>query len=124
MDTVNDIYAFFVALVNGPREIVALVAGTLISWGLTQRLKFFVPFDWSYHAREVATQAISFALGMLATVLLWPELGAAALVGGIVVGLWSPALWSVLMLAVGWWKPGLKEALSQDVREGVRGSSP
>lgn len=113
-----------------PREIMALLAGLCVSWGLTQRLKFLVPETWSYHAREVNTQLMAFMLGFASTALVWALAADGsrrwtdAMVAGLVIGLIAPALWSVLMLIIGWKFPALKDAFSQDVRKGVVLSEP
>ena len=41
----------------------AILAGTLTSWGVTQRIKPLIPARWSGHARELATQSTAFATG-------------------------------------------------------------
>lgn len=97
-----------------PRQAWAPLIGTLVSWGATQRLKWMLPSRMSPKAREVSTQAIAFVVGWVGTGLAWG--GPLGWLVGFVVGLWSPALWNVLMLVLGWWKPGLPKALSQSVK--------
>jgi hypothetical protein len=101
-----------------PIQLWAIVAGTLASFGITQKLKFAVPAKWSAHAREIASQGVSFVSGFASTYLLWAGLtwDAAAFVVSLVVGLWSPALWNLGMYALGKYKPEWKEALSQQNR--------
>jgi hypothetical protein len=98
-----------------PRQAWAPLAGTLMAWGLTQRLKWLLPAKVDPKVREVATQSFAFAIGLVSTALVWG--GGIGWLVGLVVGLWSPALWNVLMLVVGWWKPSLRDALSQDIRK-------
>lgn len=117
------------------REIMAIVAGLLAAWGVTQRVKFLVPSHWSYHAREVATQGLAFIIGSMSTFLIWnsavavsedpcgqasTQLAINAAIAGLIVGLASPAIWNIFTLVVGFKWPWMKDALSQDVRKGVR----
>ena len=99
-----------------PRPIWALVAGTLASFGITQRLKFAVPPHWSAQSREVAVQSMAFAIGFAVTFFAWDKQSTDALIAAAVVGLWSPALWNVAMLVIGWWRPALRDTLSQNQR--------
>lgn len=100
-----------------PQPVLAMLAGTLIAWGVTQRLKFAIPAEWSAKAREVATQSLAFLTGFLATFALFPYTNfPASLVAAFVVGLWSPALWNVSMLLIGWKWPTLRDTLSQAKR--------
>ena len=111
----DGIFGLLVQAAEVPRQAWAPVVGTLAAWGLTQRLKWALPASLSPKAREVSTQALAFAIGWVATGLIWgTPLGWLV---GFVVGLWSPALWNVLMLFLGWWKPGLAQALSKRVPE-------
>lgn len=106
-------------LASLPPGVIAMAAGTLASWGVTQRAKFLIPARWSPKARELTTQAIAFAAGILATSALFPAgpwmVGAVA---GLLVGLWSPALWNIGMFFVGLRWPALRERLSQENRDG------
>jgi hypothetical protein len=108
IDTVLDYLSKVLAL---PRPFWAVAAGLLISFGATRRLKNLVPTSWSTHAREVSVQAIAFAVGFTATYLVWGPPPSDALVAAFTVGLLSPALWSVLLLVIGWWKPELRDVL-------------
>lgn len=103
------------------REIIAICAGILISWGMTQRIKFAIPKKWSRHAREVATQSLAFLFGMVATIAVWPpHRGSDSIVAGLVVGLVSPAAWNIGTLIIGFKWPWLKPVLSQNVRKGEK----
>lgn len=97
-----------------PPSVIAIAAGTVLSWLVTQRFKFFIPFGWSHRAREIACQTISFIVGFVATFYLWPN--KSGFVAALIVGLWSPALWSILTFIVGIRWPRLRDRLSQDVR--------
>ena len=107
-----------IARISGlPQPVLAIFAGTLASWGITQRLKTMIPARWSAKAREVSTQAIAFAVGFLATFALFPATNfPASFFAALIVGLWSPALWNVLMLVIGWKWPDLRDALSNPRR--------
>lgn len=103
------------------REVLAIVAGILIAWGLTQRVKYIIPSTWSYHAREVSTQLLAFLFGMWATIAIWPkERGWDPVIAGLIVGLLSPALWSAFTLFIGFKWPEFKTKLSQNVRNGEK----
>ena len=114
---IDAVFAALAKVVALPQPVLAMLAGTFIAWGVTQRLKFLLPTSWSAKAREVSTQAIAFATGMAATFALFPYSNfPASLFAAFVVGLWSPALWNVLMLVIGWKWPTLRDTLSQNVR--------
>lgn len=108
-----------------PREVWAPLLGLLSAFSLTQRLKFWLPARWSPKAREVATQATAFVIGMAVTGAVWgplPGVGWFNPLGwivGFVVGLAAPAVWNVGMLVLGWWKPDLAKTLSQNVRKAL-----
>lgn len=112
------------ALTKLPPEVLAIAAGTLASWGITQRAKFWLPARWSSKARELATQATAFAAGFAAVFALFPAgppldwftQNVMGLVAALIVGLWSPALWNIAMFFVGLRWPLLRERLSQDNR--------
>lgn len=102
------------AAMEVPRQAWAPVLGLLSSWALTQRLKFLLPSAWSAKARDVATQAIAFAVALPITAITWGVDNAMGWVAALVVGLIAPAAWSVFVLAIGWWKPELRDRLSKD----------
>ena len=117
---IEALFAAIAHILALPQPVLAMLAGTLISWGVTQRLKFMLPGRWSGRAREVGTQALAFVVGFLSTLILFPySVFPAAAFAGLVVGLWSPALWNVLMLVIGWKWPSLRDTLSQNVRPGA-----
>lgn len=97
-----------------PRPVWALVGGTLLSFAFTQRAKFAIPSTWSPHSREVGAQAAAFVSGFASTYFIWGTADASALIAALVVGLWSPALWSLSMLVIGWKWPEVKKLLSQN----------
>jgi hypothetical protein len=99
-----------------PPTVIALLTGTLFSWLVTQWVKFFIPFAWSAEARHVTTQVASFVIGFGITYILWPV--TFAWVAGLLVGMWSPALWTIASFFIGLRWPALRDRLSQDVRKG------
>lgn len=99
-----------------PRQAWAPIVGTLIAWGLTQRLKFLVPRGWTKEARELSAQSLGFATGFIGTALVWGPWNPLGWIAGFVVGLWSPALWNLLMFLVGKRWPKLRRRLSQERR--------
>lgn len=113
------------SLASLPPEVIAMAAGTLASWGITQRTKFWLPARWSSKARELATQTTAFVVGFGTVFALfpsgppftWMSQNMPGLVAALIVGLWSPALWNVAMFFAGLRWPGLRERLSQDNRE-------
>lgn len=98
-----------------PRPVLALGAGTLAGLGFIPRIRFLAPGSWDPKSREVATQALTFALSFVVTYFAWGS-GTDALLGALIVGLWTPALWNILLVVLGWWKPELRDALRKDVR--------
>lgn len=108
---IDSILATLTAITTLPPEVLAISGGTLISWGVTQRVKFWVPLRWSYHARELATQGASFVTGAAATWLLFPSGLPGSAIAALVVGLWSPALWSIATYLIGLKWPALKDKL-------------
>jgi hypothetical protein len=112
----NSVLNYLTQIAAMPRPVWAVIGGLLISWAITLRVKFWVPAKWSAHSREVSVQALGFVSAFLSTYLLWATSTVDALIAALIVGLLSPALWNILMLVIGWWKPGLRDALSQNVR--------
>jgi hypothetical protein len=108
---IDTILAYLTKVMALPRPFWAVSAGLLISFGITYRLKNLVPANWSAHARDVAIQTMAFAIGFCATYLVWGPPPSDALVAAFTVGLLSPALWNVLLLVIGWWKPELRDVL-------------
>lgn len=105
------------ALGSAPRPLWAMLGGTLVSWGVTQRLKDYVPPHWHGNTADVAVRAIAFVAGALATVGLWSIAGAASLstavTAALIVGLWSPAAWDILTMFIGWKWPRLRFDLTR-----------
>ena len=112
---IDDLLNNLAAAAGLPRPVLALAAGTLAGFGFIHRIRFFAPDHWDAKAREVAVQALAFAFSFVVTYFAWGS-GTDALVGALIVGLWTPALWNILLVAIGWWKPELRDALRQDVR--------
>lgn len=107
-------------LIANPRALAACLAGLLMSFGITQRIKFYLPAKWSAKSREVATQLLAFVLGTGATLALWDRTTAGAydsIVAALIVGLLAPAVWNVAMLTLSWWRPELPKAFSQGDRQ-------
>ena len=115
------------ALASIPRPVWAILAGLLVSWLATQRLKFLVPDTIEPWLRHRAVQVLAFMLAFAVTTLVWgihpTEDGAQAyrlnldgLVAAFLVGLGAPfAYWLVVRLLSMKW-PGLRARLSQDER--------
>ena len=97
-----------------PREVWAVVAGTVISWGVTQRAKFLIPFELSSDVRHRATQLLAFGVALTVTFAMWPRLDGA--LAGLAVGLWSPWSYGFAMRWIGRRWPRTRDRLSQDVR--------
>lgn len=114
--TPESLLGFIQVAMEVPRQAWAPVLGLLTSWALTQRLKFLLPDAWSHKARDLATQAIAFAIAIPITALTWGVMDTMGWMAGVVVGLIAPAAWSVFMLLLGWWKPELRERLSKDFK--------
>jgi len=100
-----------------PQPIWAMLGGTLVSWGVTQRLKDYVSPHWHGQTADVAVRAIAFTAGALATVGLWSIGGFASLphaaTAALIVGLWSPATWDILTMFIGWKWPRLRFLLTR-----------
>jgi hypothetical protein len=108
---------FFQLIYSNPRALFACLAGLLVAWAITQRVKFWSPRTWSSKAREIATQATAFFSGLIVTTALWRGATDGAFdapTAGLIVGLLAPALWNLAMFIVGLWKPELAKRLSQD----------
>lgn len=106
--------AFLRFIETAPVGLWAMLAGIAISWGVTQRAKFWISEDVPAKRRHRLTQAIAFALGFLATLALWPTLPGVILAAA--VGLWSPWSYGVFMRWIGSKWPEKRRKLSQDVR--------
>lgn len=115
----DSIVSLLSSLANIPRPFWAMLGGTLVSWGVTQRLKDFVPGParWHGHTGDVAVRAVAFVAGSLATIGLWSLGGLASLTtaatAALIVGLWSPATWDILMMFIGWKWPQLRFNLTR-----------
>jgi hypothetical protein len=97
-----------------PREVWAVIAGTSISWGVTQRAKFLIPFDMSSDARHRTSQLMAFLIALAVTFVLWPTIEGA--LAGFAVGLWSPWSYGFAMRWIGQRWPRTRAKMSQDVR--------
>lgn len=103
------------AVETAPFGFWPLVVATLMSWGVTQRAKFWLPEAWSPRLRTLLCQSIAFWTGLLTTLLFWPSKAGAA--AGTLVGLWSPLCYAIAVRIVGTKFPHLREAWSQDTRD-------
>lgn len=104
-------------MVDLPRPAIAMIAGTLGSWGVTQRIKFLIPADWQPKVRELYTQALAFLGGFFLTLVLFPwSTQPEATVAALIVGLWSPAWWNIgtTLIRMKW--PAIADKLSQENR--------
>ena len=94
-----------------PAEFWAVICGMLISWGFTQRIKFFVP---KMHTKreDGVIQGIAFVLAFATTFGLWRnEFGAVA---GVINGIWAPASYWAFVKLLRWKCPKLAWKLSKD----------
>lgn len=105
-----------------PRPVWAVLAGMLMAWAITQRIKFLLDPELPAVKRQRFTQVAAFLAGALTTLLVWsvhPD-GLKASWDGVIVaalvGLWSPASYWLLVRWFGKRYPELRERLSQDVR--------
>lgn len=96
-----------------PRPVWSMTAGLFAGFGTTQRLRKLLPDTWDDRTHEVAVQALVFVIAFLTTYLSWGSTDNDALVGALVAGLITPAAWNVLLVVIGWWKPELRNALTQ-----------
>jgi len=115
-DGLFGIPGFLASAAQVPRQAWAPIVGTLIAWGLTQRLKFLIPRGWTKEARELSTQTLGFVTGFLGTALVWGPTNPMGWIVGFVVGLWCPALWNLGMYFIGRKWPNLRRRLSQNRR--------
>lgn len=92
----------------------AIIAGTVLSWGITQRIKHMIPSWCTDKARARLTELLAFTIGMGATWLLVQN--TAGVVAGFAVGVWAPMSWKLFMTILGKWKPEWREALSGDTK--------
>jgi len=100
-----------------PIWLVTALVSWLVSTGLTQGLKFMIPFQLSADIRHRLSQLLAFAVAIGAAYAVWPTLH--GLLVGLIMGLWSPWVFEVaLRWASGKW-PVVGDVLSQDVRRVV-----
>lgn len=78
------------AIDTAPLGFWPLVAGTLLSWGVMNRLRYWLTHRWRQKRREAVAQLCSFGVGCCITFWLWPTVP--GFVGALAVGIWSP--WS------------------------------
>lgn len=97
-----------------PLGVWAILAGTGISWGVTQRAKFLIPFHFAFITRHLLTQTIAFVLGWGTCWALWPTFP--GFVAAVLVGIWSPWSYNLFMRWIAFKWPALRESMSQDVR--------
>lgn len=94
-----------------PREAWSVVGGIAAGFGLTQRIRALLPDAWDDKTHEVASQALVFIVAYAVTFFTWGGKGDDANAAALVTALMTPALWNMLLVAIGWWKPSLRDAL-------------
>ena len=109
-------WAFVLSVINGaPLGFWTLLLAFLVSALVTQRIKFWLPPEWSQRRRTAVTQGIAFWTALAVTWELWPE--PIGLLAGVCVGIASPVLWAILVRLIGIRWPAIRDLLSQDTRE-------
>lgn len=109
-------------LLSIPRPVWAVLAGMLMAWAFTQRVKFLLDPELPAVKRARVTQVVAFLAGSLTTLLVWSvrDSGLKASWDGVtvaaLVGLWSPSSYWLLVRWAGKRYPELRDKLSQDVR--------
>ena len=101
-----------------PAPVWAVLAAWLVSWGMTQRIKFLIPARWPSEARQWTVRTVAFVIAVMVALAVYP--GRPGLILAIVAGLWSPAAYAVAQWGIRRKWPSLADALSQDVRGGER----
>lgn len=109
------IYDFFLHVFSTvPPWLVACLLGWVMSFTVTQPLKFLLPLNWHPEHREEIAQLVAFVTGLAVTwYLLRTPVG---LLLGIVVGVWSPLAYFLTILLIERRFPWLADLLSGDVR--------
>lgn len=97
-----------------------MVIAWLLAVGVTQWVKAWIPSTWSPQQRHRGTQLLALVFGLSSSWLLWPadlspRYGA---VVGLLVGLWAPFSWWLLVRYVLHRWPWLRERVSGDVEPG------
>lgn len=91
--------------------LLALVGSALI----TQRVKFWTPYEWPARSRALCAQAAAFISALAIVLVLWPTRN--GIVAGICIGIASPVLYAITVRAIGLRWPWVRDLLSQDVRD-------
>ena len=99
---------------TSPAGVWPLVLAFVGSALITQRVKFWIPFNWPGRVREALAQATAFWSAVAIVWLLWPT--RSGLIAGVCIGIASPVLYAITVRAVGMRWPWLRDLLSQDVR--------
>lgn len=126
----DTIGGFLSMLENVPRPVWAIVAGILVSWGVTQRVKFLIDPNLARWRRHALVQRLAFLAAAATTLLVWSVhpngLRASwdGVVAAVIVGLCAPLLWWVVIRLVGKRFPELRDRLSQDVRDDAPTDEP
>lgn len=114
IDWIDHMLRLIDAELGQPTAVRALLAGFVVSWGLTQLLKY-LPHLRAYSDRQFrwAVRVLAFLLGALPTFLLWPEhdLQTGALMA-LVVGVLAPTVYTVVVRAAVHWWPWLDDKVS------------
>lgn len=105
-----------------PPWLIAVVLGWLVSWALTQHLKFLLPMAIPSELRHWLTRLIGLAIAMVTVLALEPYPDAALnFVLALAVGLWAPTSAALLMAWLKRRHPWIADVLSQDLRGVLRG---
>ncbi len=99
-----------------PGPILAMLLGWLVAVGMTQGLKFFIPFAWPHDVRRTAAQLVALLTGFGTVWLLQPAPLPLTAVLAVITGIWAPVSWAMLMAWLKRKHPWIAAVLSQDVR--------
>lgn len=111
----NAIYDFALRVADTfPPWALAMLLGWLVSIGVTQPLKFVMPLAWPAETRARVAWVVAFGSAFGTTLYLYQNpLG---IILAVIVGLWSPTAYAILVAFLRHRWPWAADVLSGDVR--------
>lgn len=104
-----------------PAGLRAMLLGWALAITVTQPLKFLLPLRWEPATREMLARIVAFLVACSTVCIAMPTPTGLAL--GIIVGVWAPFFYWLLLRVLGDRWPRLRDALSGDVRGVLLGRS-
>lgn len=104
-------------IATAPLQLWAIVLGTLISWGFTQKTKFLIPESYTREKRHRLAQCIAFLSGFTTTWALWQD--RYGFIVAMLVGMFSPFTYRIVMSWMANKFPDTRKILSMDYPDGT-----